>query len=166
MKKLFLALAVFALGVSAAAAQAATETEDFQSWNDVQITAPMSKRVDFILTGTARFGDNLRKAVDQRLSIAFNLKINDWLSVQPSYTHISTTPVVGRNRIENRLSFAATYKFPFKNSVFPIAVCSSAVCARRRIRRVTATDFCLNCRSKNSTTRAFSRPKKFFTIGA
>ena len=114
MKKLFLALAVFALGVSAAAAQAATETEDFQSWNDVQITAPMSKRVDFILTGTARFGGNLRKAVDQRLSIAFNLKINDWLSVQPSYTHISTTPVVGRNRIENRLSFAATYKFPFK----------------------------------------------------
>jgi hypothetical protein len=113
-KKLIFTLALLFLSSFTSAAQTVADEKDFQSWNDVQITAPMGKRADFILTGTARFGGNLRQAVDQRLSIAFNLKINDWLSVQPSYTHISTTPVIGRNRIENRLSFAATYKFPFK----------------------------------------------------
>ncbi|HEX8637012.1 MAG TPA: hypothetical protein VF692_03035, partial [Pyrinomonadaceae bacterium] len=88
MKKLFFVIALIILVNFSSAAQSVVADEDFQSWNDVQLTAAMGKRADFILTGTARVGDNWRKVVDQRLSVAFNLKINDWLSVQPSYTNI------------------------------------------------------------------------------
>lgn len=87
---------------------------DFQSWNDVQITAPVTKKTDFILTGTFRFGQNVTKLVDRRVAVAFNYKLTDWLSIQPIYTNIVTTPAVGRSRTENRLSLAAIYKFPFK----------------------------------------------------
>ena len=114
MKKLLLALVLLAFASFHSAAQTAAAEEDVQSWNDLQLTAPLGKRADFILTGTVRAGDNLRKVVDQRLSVAFNLKINDWLSVQPSYTNITSAPRVGRERVENRLGFAASYKFPFK----------------------------------------------------
>ena len=114
MTQLLLAVALIALFNFSAFAQTAAAEEDVQSWNDVQLTAPLGKHADFVLTGTVRLGDKLRKVVDQRLSVAFNFKINDWLSVQPSYTNITTTPRVGRERVENRLSFAATYKFPFK----------------------------------------------------
>jgi hypothetical protein len=114
MNKLFFALWFLIFSISSSAAQTSAADEDFQSWNDVQLTAPMGKRADFVLTGTFRFGDKVRKTVDQRISVAFNLKINDWLSVQPGYTNITMTPRIGRNRTENRLSLAATYKFPFK----------------------------------------------------
>ena len=114
MKKLLLMLVLLAFFNFSSAAQTVAAEEDVQSWNDLQLTAPLGKRADFILTGSVRAGDNLRKIVDQRLTVAFNLKINDWLSVQPSYTNIAMTPRVGRERTENRLGFAASYKFPFK----------------------------------------------------
>jgi hypothetical protein len=114
MKKIFTLLIFLNCFLFAVSAQTTAEREDVQSWNDVQITVPLDKRSDFILTGTFRFGDDIQKLVDRRVAVAFNYKINDWLSVQPGYTNIVTTPRVGRNRTENRLNFAVTYKFPFK----------------------------------------------------
>jgi hypothetical protein len=109
-----LTFVIFCILVISVHAQSVAPDEDTQSWNDVQLTAPMTKKVDFVLTGTFRFGDNFRKAVDQRLAVAFNLKLHDAISFQPSYTNISTTPKIGRRRTEHRLSLAATYKFPLK----------------------------------------------------
>lgn len=112
---LFISIFVFYLA-SAVFSQTASmpKEEDFQSWNDVNITVPVNKKTDFILTGTFRFGENGQRLVDRRVAVAFNFKLTGWLSVQPFYTNIVTTPRIGRNRTENRLSFAATYKFPFK----------------------------------------------------
>lgn len=114
MKKFCLAVLLVCALLLHAAAQTTASDEDFQSWNDVQLTAPLGKRVDAVLTGTFRFGSNIQRLVDRRASLAFNFKLNDWLTIQPGYTNISTTPRIGRERVENRLTFAATYKFPFK----------------------------------------------------
>lgn len=116
MKNLLLiSLTVFLFSSNALFQTTSTpEEKDFQSWNDIQITVPINKKTDFILTGTFRFGENVQKLVDRRIAIAFNYKITDWLSVQPVFTNIVTTPRTGSRRVENRPSFAATYKFPFK----------------------------------------------------
>lgn len=92
----------------------APDSDDVQSWNDVQLTVPINKRVDFIATGILRFGANIERLVDRRVAAAFNFKINDWLAVQPGYTYIVTTPRNGARRTENRPSISATYRFPFK----------------------------------------------------
>lgn len=117
MKKFILALIILSFAALFSNAQTTVDEEDFQSWNDVQLTVPINKRVDFIVTGTLRFGDNIQKLVDRRIGAAVNLKVNNWLSIQPGYTNIITTPRIGSRRNENRLSFAATYKFPFKKFI-------------------------------------------------
>ena len=114
MRYIIFALIFLGFGVSFTKAQTTVDEEDFQSWNDVQFTVPINKRFDFIATGTLRFGNNVERLVDRRIGAAINFKVNSWLSVQPSYTNIVTTPRNARKRNENRLSFAATYKFPFK----------------------------------------------------
>jgi hypothetical protein len=114
-KFLFIGIAVLIFSVNTLSQTTSTpKEEDFQSWNDIQITVPIDKKTDFILTGTFRFGENVERLVDRRVAIAFNYKITDWLAVQPGYTNIVTTPRAGNRRTENRLNFAATYKFPFK----------------------------------------------------
>lgn len=114
MKQFFFFL-IFSVSLAISAfSQEVAKESDFQSWNDVQVTVPATKKLDFVLTGTFRFGEDVTRLVDRRVAVAFNYKLTDWLSVQPGYTNIVTDPKVGRNRTENRLSLAATYKFPFK----------------------------------------------------
>lgn len=114
MKKFLIFLILASSLASVAFSQTVAEEEDFQSWNDVQITVPATKKLDFVLTGTFRFGENVTRLIDRRVAVAFNIKLTDWLSIQPGYTNIVTTPAVGRGRTENRLNLAVTYKFPFK----------------------------------------------------
>jgi len=113
MKQIFFFLILFASLAVSEFSQTAKE-DDVQSWNDVQVTAPATKKLDFILMGTFRFGDNVRMLVERRVAVSFNYKLTDWLSIQPIYTNVVTTPKVGRNRTEHRLTLSATYKFPFK----------------------------------------------------
>lgn len=114
MKKLYFSILLVCTAFLGISAQTATKEEDFQSWNDVQLTAPLGKRVEVVMTGTFRFGNNVQRLVDRRIGIAFNFKPTVWLTLQPGYTNIVTTPRPGRERTENRLSFAVVYKFPFK----------------------------------------------------
>jgi Protein of unknown function (DUF2490) len=114
MKNFIFTLIILCFAVSLAKAQTTVDEEDFQSWNDVQLTLPLNKQFDFIVTGTLRFGNNVERLVDRRIGAAVNFKVTSWLSLQPIYTNIVTTPRNARRRNENRLSFAATYRFPFK----------------------------------------------------
>ena len=114
MKKMFQILIIFSFAVVLTQAQTTVDEDDVQSWNDVQLTIPINKQFDFIVTGTLRFGDNVQRLVDRRIGAAVNYKVTSWLSLQPIYTNIVTTPPNARKRNENRLSFAATYRFPFK----------------------------------------------------
>jgi hypothetical protein len=87
-------------------------TDDTQLWNDIQITAPLNKKVDFLVTTTLRIGRDISFLVDRRVGVGFNIKAGKYLSFAPSYTNITMRPSEGRKVNENRLNFAATVSVP------------------------------------------------------
>src|SRR6266487_1548344 len=97
-------------------AQAANQIpkSDFQSWNDVQITVPMTKNVDFTVQATLRLGDNVSQTADQRFGVGFVLKLNKYLSFTPFYFHREARPPNGRHESEDRLTLGATVRFPVR----------------------------------------------------
>ena len=64
-----------------ATAQSPVPETDNQSWNDLQITVPMTKKVDFTTQVTLRLGDNVTQTVDQRWGIGFVFKPNKYLNI-------------------------------------------------------------------------------------
>ena len=108
---LTLPLLLLARGVIAQTAHRVPET-DVQSWNDVQLTAPVNKRIDFLMQGTLRLGDNLTKAVDERFGAGFNYKLNPYVTFQESiFGRVARAPR-GRSEHETRLTLGATLQKP------------------------------------------------------
>lgn len=95
-----------------ALAQTPVPKADTQSWNDVQFTIPVSKKVDFLIQGTVRIGGNLSKAVDERWGFGFNYKLNKYVTLSESYFHREARPPNGRHEVEERLTLAATLRKP------------------------------------------------------
>lgn len=114
MKKFFLVLVFICFGVLFADAQVITDDQDVQSWNDVQLTVPMSKKFDFYTAVTMRFGKNVTRLNDGRFAIGFIYKLNKSWTVQPFYWFINARNSRSQFRHEDRLSLRVGYRFPFK----------------------------------------------------
>lgn len=93
---------------------AAQDDEDIQSWNDLQITVPVSKHVDALLLATFRFGSNITNLSEGRGGGGLSFKINKAFSLSPTYLYIETRNAAGVYHTEHRFSFRGVYKFPFK----------------------------------------------------
>src|SRR5689334_9020811 len=104
---LLLTLLLVASSVVAQTANRIPET-DVQNWNDVQFIVPVNKKVDFILTGTLRFGDNVTKAVDERFGAAFNYKLDSEITLGAWLFGREARPPNGRREHETRLTFGPT----------------------------------------------------------
>ena len=115
MKRNFFILLLVCSCCGFAAAQALEGREDNQSWNDVQLTVPMSKYVDFYTAITARFGKNVTRVNDSRFGIGFIFKPNKYWTIQPYYLNIEMRNSRGRFREENRLNLRVGFRFPFKS---------------------------------------------------
>ena len=102
---------VFAFAV---AAQDPQPEEDFQSWNDVQLTIPLSPKLDFQTQFTARIGKNVTRLNDGRLAVGVVLKPHKSFSINPFYWNIRTRNAVSVFREEHRWNLRATYRFPVK----------------------------------------------------
>jgi len=85
---------------------------DTQEWNDVQIYAPVTKNVDFVIFGTLRIGRDITHTVDERIGAGFSFKFGKYLTVLPGYLHITTQPFKGTSLYENRLNALAILRFP------------------------------------------------------
>jgi len=83
-----------------------------QSWNDVQLTIPMGKKVDFVIQDTVRFGDNISQPVDARWGIGFVFKLGKYLTFNPSFFHGEAKALRGRPEREDRATLAATVRVP------------------------------------------------------
>lgn len=114
MKKILFILVLLGFCAFSVDAQAVAEEEDFQSWNDVQLTAAMNKQFDFFTQVTARFGKNVRRLNDGRFAIGFIWKPHKSWSFSPFYWNIGARNAAGRFRTEHRLNLRAIYRFPFK----------------------------------------------------
>lgn len=120
MKNLFsfFIVVVISLACSAvASAQTPTpvDDEDFQSWNDLQITVPLNKRVDLLLQATFRFTQNLSRFNEGRVGAGFAFKLNKAVTFSPIYTYIESRNSAGAFRTEHRYGLRGTYKFPTKS---------------------------------------------------
>jgi len=109
---LALVYALIACACADAFGQSRVPKSDNQSWNDVQITVSMTKKVDFTTQITLRLGDNLTQTVDQRWGVGFVIKINKYLSFNPFYFHREARPPNGRHESEDRATLGATVKHP------------------------------------------------------
>jgi len=117
MKKIFLVLLLFGFSVGFAAAQTGqlVDEQDFQSWNDIQLTAPITEKFDFYTALAMRFGKNVTRLNDGRYAIGFVYKPNKSLSFQPFYMYILARNSRSQFRQEHRLNLRVGYRFPFKN---------------------------------------------------
>jgi len=112
MKIAAASLAILFVCLGQAVAQSRVPKSDNQSWNDVQITVPMTKQVDFTMQATLRLGDNFSQTVDQRWGIGFVFKLNQYLSVNQLYFHREARPPNGRHEREDRITLGGTLRFP------------------------------------------------------
>jgi hypothetical protein len=71
---LLLTILTYPAGQRDAPAQTPVPKADTQSWNDIQFTVPLCKKVDLLIQGTVRIGGNLTTAVDERWGFGFNYK--------------------------------------------------------------------------------------------
>ena len=88
--------------------------DDIQSWNDVQVTVPISKEFDFQTRVTMRFGKNITRLNDGRYQVGIVWKPTKYLSISPFYWFIRARNSRGVFNNEHRFNLSATYKFPFK----------------------------------------------------
>ena len=112
MKSSAASLTILFVCLGQAAAQSRVPESDNQSWNDVQITVPVTKQVDFTMQATLRLGDNFSQAVDQRWGVGFVFKLNKYFSLNQLYFHREARPPNGRPEREERVTLGAMVRFP------------------------------------------------------
>jgi hypothetical protein len=96
-------------------AQTLADRTDNQSWNEILLTLPMTKRFDFIMQLSERFGDNFfGQPVDHRIGIGFVFKPHKSWTVLPYFLSIDARNARSQFRIENRLNLRIGYRLPFK----------------------------------------------------
>jgi hypothetical protein len=103
---------------SLAQANLANTRDDTQQWNDIQITAPVTKQVDFTFYSTFRIGRDITHLVDRRVGVGFSFKAGKYLTLTPSYLNIVMRPFERVKVNENRLTFAATVRIPLRKFSF------------------------------------------------
>lgn len=86
--------------------------DDFQSWNDIQVTVPIDKNFELQAALTARFGKNVTRLNDGRAAVGIGWKATKSLTILPFYWFIRARNANGRFRNEHRLNLRATVRFP------------------------------------------------------
>ena len=115
--KLFILLFISIISVSSVFGQSPErqDDEDFQSWNEVQLTVPMTKHFDFFVSTTARFGNNISRLNEGRFGLGYVWKPNKALTISPHYEFIRGRNSALKFKPEHRLQLSASYKFPIKS---------------------------------------------------
>lgn len=119
MKSLFILISFFAVSTPQIFSQTATKTEDVQIWNDITVGFPLLKRKDksekvsFLLLGTFRGGDNLTRAIDERIGLGFDFVANKYVTFSPSYIYRAGQNVPSGKDYEHRVRFDTTFNKKF-----------------------------------------------------
>ena len=112
--KLLVAITFVVLLYSVAGGQSIPDDSDFQSWHDLQITAPITKKLDLYTVTTIQFGGNLSNVDNTRFGAGITFKPVKGLSVTPFITFMSRRNAVGNYRYEYRTTLRGAYKHQFK----------------------------------------------------
>jgi hypothetical protein len=111
----FVISALIALLVRAPApAQTAVPKSDTQNWNDVYLNISLSKKVDFVVHGTLRMGNDLRQPADERWGLGWVFNVNKYLSFNPFYFHREARAPHGKSEYEDRFTLGVTLQESFR----------------------------------------------------
>lgn len=106
------AAALLLFFAAAAFAQGASDNDDLQSWNDIDLSISVNEKFDINTSGTLRLDRNISKADSYRFTAGFTYRPIKNISFAPFHTFISARNSSGRYRYEYRSGLSATYKFP------------------------------------------------------
>lgn len=95
--------------------QAAADDGDLQSWNDLQITIPLTRKLDVYTTTTIQFGNDLTNIDNSRFGVGITAKPTKNLSITPFVTFLSDRDSHNRFRYEYRFSLRGVYKHTFEH---------------------------------------------------
>ena len=113
LKPLVIVSMVFTVAVIAVAQDPQPE-EDFQSWNDVQLTVPLSPKFDFQTQFTVRLGKNVTRLNDGRFAAGLVYKPHKSFSINPFYWNIRARNAISEFQEEHRFNLRFVYRFPIK----------------------------------------------------
>ena len=68
----FVSVLLWVAGNARAQTPSKVPKADTQNWNDIQLTVPLEKKVDFVLQGTLRIGDNTTRPVPSGVEAGFS----------------------------------------------------------------------------------------------
>lgn len=111
MKKFFFSLFAATFLFSVESFSQTPPERDFQSWNDIQISFPLIKdekqveKLSFFVSGTLRIGRNVSRFADERIGAGFDIFVNKYVGLSPSYFYRAGQPFAGRKEYEHRLRF-------------------------------------------------------------
>lgn len=103
---------VFSLG---SYAQTATDRDDLQFWNDINITVAVNKRLDLTFPLAFRWTKNVSRFNEGRVGAGLIYKPADSFSISPFYLLIRYRNSAGEFKTENRYNLRLGYKFPTKS---------------------------------------------------
>lgn len=107
----FRLLCVFLLLLTPVSAQSVPDQTDNQQWTEVQLSVPVTAKVDFSFVGGLRLGRDITHPVDERVGAGFTFRPNKYVSISPYYLHIGMQPFSGRRIWENRLVVPVQLRF-------------------------------------------------------
>jgi Protein of unknown function (DUF2490) len=85
---------------------------DNQSWNEVQITVPITKKLNGIIIGTLRIGRNISRPVDERIGFQFSYKANKYFTFASGFAYRAAQPFLNRKNYETRYLASVTATLP------------------------------------------------------
>jgi hypothetical protein len=123
--RVFCKLAFIVLGIwvngcgqSSLAQTVVPPRKDKQLWNELQIAKPINKRQDLVFMGVVRIGRHWQRPVDERIGVGWAFKLNQYLTVMPTYIHVEYQPFPTRFIHEERLILNVTVKFTARQFTF------------------------------------------------
>jgi hypothetical protein len=130
MKRTFL-LALFVVcghvagGQVPVMAQSTVPETDFQIWNEDVFALPVVSKTDskgkttdklsLLFITSIRLGQNRLAPVDERVGGGFEVALNKYFSLSPTYVYVASQPGRGRKDFEHRVRFDVTYSQKFKH---------------------------------------------------
>lgn len=98
----------FLPGATFCRAQGSRPRHDFQAWTDLDATHPLNEKIDFLISGGLRYGDDQGHIIYRRITSGVAFHWHRFFAIQPYYQHSVSDTILGPQTSENRLAVAAT----------------------------------------------------------
>lgn len=91
-----------------------SDNSDIRSWSDLQITVPITKKIDLYTNATIQFDNNISRIDNTRFAIGVTAKPTKQLSITPFVVFLSDRNSRNQFRYEYRYVLRGVYRWEFE----------------------------------------------------